>query len=410
MSRDNNVVIIGGGIAGVTLAEELRRRKHSGPITIIETEKLLYDRPPLSKEYLLGHVPETQLALRPKEWFATNQIRLLTQTHVTKLEKNHVKLANGTHLACDIIVLATGGRARPLHNLDTQSPLLHFLRTLEDARRLQPHLGKDRHILIIGAGLIGAEVASTASATGTHITLVDPTLPLENLLGATISTWLHKQHAQAGAHLIRGRVTRLTTSDTHVTADVRANDNSTYSITADIAITCTGLTPETTLAEEAGIATNNGIIVTPNQRTSWPNIWAIGDCTRPSASNGTLLHPNEHWESAIHDATRAAADITGTPPPQEQTPWFWTDRYGYHIELTGDLHPHNPSTAHITRGTFGEPPFTVFATTNGILTGALSVNDPRTNRTARRLIDRQTHIAPEKLTDIHHDLRQYARR
>ncbi|MBO3143906.1 oxidoreductase C-terminal domain-containing protein [Dermatophilus congolensis] len=89
-----------------------------------------------------------------------------------------------------------------------------------------------------------------------------------------------------------------------------------------------------------------------------------------------MLHPNEHWESAIDDAIRAAADLTGIPPPQEQRPWFGTDRDGYHIEITGDLHPHNPSTEHITRGTFSGPPFTVFAAANGILTGAVSVNNP----------------------------------
>ena len=224
-------------------------------------------------------------------------------------------------------------------------------------------------LLVVGAGLIGAEAASTALGLGCEVTLVDPVAaPLAHTVGSDVATWLHGLHTERGISVVTAGVESF--ADTAAGVEVRISGED-ESRTFDAVLLGVGMTPETSLAEEAGLETDQGVVVDAGQTTKTPAVLAVGDSTRRRI-DGALLPRAEHWEAAQHDGARAAATILGVPGPAPTSSWFWSDRHGLHLEAVGKIAGAGTT---VVRGAIGDPSFSVFGVTGGRVVGAVAVDD-----------------------------------
>lgn len=392
----SSTTILGGGIGGFTLAQELRKLGYEGTVTIIDEHGLPYDRPPLSKEILTGAKTPEELHFVPEDWYVENQVEVV-QARAERIDAaaRTVVLDNGTEHPYDNLVLATGGHARRGDTPGFNDDSVIVLRTLEDAQRLGSVLGAGKTLGIIGAGLIGAEVASVARERGADVVLVDPApVSLVPAVGAELAQRLHDLHDAHGVRFINGLTSAIRhEGDRHLLEIDGQND----AVEVDAVLLCIGLVPEESLAASAGLERDGGVLVDTEQRTSAPSIWAVGDCARRRNADGSLERRHEHWESAMQEAKAAAAAITGTPAPKEGASWFWSDRYGVHLEGIGSMTAEG--TTVIRPDAEGEPAVAFRVTPEGKLAGAASYNDSMAVRAARRIIDRELDVDPAKLAD-----------
>ena len=398
-----SLAIVGGGLAGFTTVQELRKHGWDGHISIIDPEGVPYDRPPLSKEYLDGSMPAEKLSFVPDHWYDDHGVELITDTVTALLpDEGRLALTDGARLSADAVVLALGGRARTLPIPGGDLPGLLYLRTKDDADLLRTRMVPGARITIIGAGLIGAEVASTAAKQGAQVTLVDPVpIPLSPICGPELSLRLHGMHAAHGVDVRCAMTTELSLDGEEYT--VVLNDGS--RILADTVLVAVGIVPETGLAKDAGLETDQGIVVDEAHRTSNPAVFAAGDVARIRHSDGTLLRRHEHWESAMHGGQAVAATIAGKDLPQHGAGWMWSDRYGVHVEAVGDMVNGTP----IVRVVDGVPVASFRIEADGRLIGACTIDGGTAIRAARRIIDRGIVVDPLKLADPAVDLKKLAR-
>jgi 3-phenylpropionate/trans-cinnamate dioxygenase ferredoxin reductase subunit len=400
-----SVLVVGGGIGGVNTCAALRSGGFDGDITLVDAGEFPYDRPPLSKEFLAGHKDLKQIALQPPEWYDAHGISLFNNTRVAALvpRDRGVRTEDGRLLHADRVVLATGGRAAvpPIPGRD--SPRVHVLRSAEHATRLQAELVPGARLLVVGAGLIGAEAASTAVDLGCEVVLVDPVSPpLAAAVGDDVAEWLHAMHTTRGVQVVHAGVVSM--KDIGSAVDVRLTDDST--VVADVVVLGVGMVPATELAVDAGLDVHGGILVDEGQVSSNRYVLAVGDPVRHRRPDGTLAPRAEHWEAAQHDAERAAATILGKARPAATAPWFWTDRHHRHVEVVG--HRAQADTI-VHRGSFDDDTFATFGLRNGKVVFAASVDEPLAVRAARRMIDRGVTPQPDKLADTAADLRKLVR-
>ncbi|MEU9409968.1 FAD-dependent oxidoreductase [Streptomyces sp. NPDC048281] len=389
------VVIVGGGVAGVSTAAALRSGGFDGDLTLVDAGDFPYDRPPLSKDFLAGTKDIKQIALQPPQWYDDQRVRLINRTAVTALRPRDaaVELPDGRLLPADRVVLATGGGAArpPIPGID--SDRVHVLRTADDADRLRPALAPGARVLVVGAGLIGAEVASTAVRLGCQVDLVDPVaVPLAAVLGPELAAWLHDLHARHRVTTLRASVESFTELRTGI--EVRLTSVAEPRL-YDAVVLGVGMVPCTELARLAGLEVDRGIVVDERHVTSNPAVLAVGDPARVRR-DGALLPRTEHWEAARHDGARAAATLLGTAPPEPTAPWFWTDRHARHVEAVGHL---DTAEHTVVRGAFDGPSFAVFGLRDGLVVAAASVDDPSAVRAARRMIDRRIPADADRLAD-----------
>lgn len=305
-----SVHIIGAGVAGHTLARELVRGGYAGAITISDAQGLPYDRPPLSKSLQVE-------PFAPVSWYQEHRVNLIQEeiSELPALESDE-----------DYIVLATGTTPRRL-----QVPGAQYARTLHtaaDAEALSQELDTGmfgQRVLIIGAGLVGAEFASTAKMLGAQVTLVSSSnAPLSAIMGEDLAQQLHAEHAVHGITTLTGAVTELGPNHAMVSGK---------RFEAEIIVAAIGVDPETALAESAGLQVDDGILVDAQQRClGQTQILAIGDAARVAGARRAV-----HWEAAMEDAAIAAATILGTEAPEHTVPWFWSDRHEAHVESVGDF-------------------------------------------------------------------------
>ena len=404
MDVPGKVVVVGGGIGGVSTVAALRAGGYGGELVLVDDAELPTDRPPLSKEYLAGTRSLTDLALEQPDWYDDHDVRLVPRTRVSALRPGEgaVETEDGRTFAADRIVLATGGRAArpPIPGADDAR--VHVLRTVEDADRLRAAVAPGTRVLVVGAGLVGAEVGSTLQGLGADVVLVDPAAPpLALVFGQPVADWLHELNRARGLALHHAGVERLdaTTDGLRVRLSGGADD-----VRADLVVLAVGMVPDTTLAVSAGLRTGRGVRVDRGQLTSNPAVLAIGDATEVVV-DGVVRPRPEHWEAARLDGERAAATILGAPLPAPTASWFWTDRHGLHVEVVGDL----TAGDLVLRGELGTPPFSAFSVHEGMVVGAVAVDDPRAVRAARRLIDRAIPVDPAALADPSTDLRRLLR-
>jgi len=402
VTADRRVVIVGGGIGGWTVASTLRSQGFDGGLVLIEREAACYDRPPLSKVALIDGSPLSALAFADAATIADLRLDLRLGRTAIRLdaEARSVVLDDGEVLHGDAVVLATGANARVPPFPGADLPGVLTLRTYADVVALRAFAA--RSVAVIGAGLIGAEAAAALRALGSEVVLIDPNeVPGSRIFGSTMAKYLHAMHAENGvdvrADTIAGvaPVAPAGPDGGRLRVTLGGGD----SIDVDGVLVGTGITIDTTLAAGAGLDVDGAILVDEDGRTSTPGVFAVGDATRARFPVDAPANPRGHWEAAQQDGRAVAAAILGRSREPRGAEWFWSDRYGHHVEVVGDV---------VVRGRevvrSGAHP-TVFRIDGGLLVGASSVDDPNAVRAARRLIDRAVSVSIAQLTDPHVPLR-----
>ena len=327
-----DVVIIGGGEAGARVAHELHTAGWEGTITLVgEEDQPVYERPPLSKNVLLDEVPEAVepyrggrldvpgLTLRPGE-----------RAEAIDVDARSVRLAGGEEMHYDRLVLATGARARSVPGLPEDLPTL---RTWDEALRLRSALASGGHLLIIGAGMIGMEVAASARTRGLDVTVVEVAdRAMSRAVPAPVAAELVARHEGEGVSLrLSSAVTELTKEAGRWHAHLTGGEE----LVADHVLTCVGTAPDTNLAQAAGIEVDDGIVVDAQMRTGALGVWAVGDCVSGPVAVLGRRHRLESWRMAHDQAVTAAASIRGEEPEHVAVPWFWSDQYDLSLQVSG---------------------------------------------------------------------------
>jgi 3-phenylpropionate/trans-cinnamate dioxygenase ferredoxin reductase subunit len=398
---DVSVVVIGGGQAGGEVAASLRLAGHRGAITIVSDEDSYpYTRPPLSKGYLLGQTERSELLLRDEQMYRSHAIEVRTGRHATSIDRRarRVGLDDGTDLGYDALVLATGGRPRHLPHPELDGAVnLHYLRTLEDVDRLRDGFTVGAHILIIGGGYIGLEVASVARRRGLEVTLLEanPRI-LSRVAAEPTSEFFTRIHREEGVDLrVDTRVAEYVLDATNRIVEVVLTDG--HRLAVDLVLAGIGLIPNVELAETAGLAVENGILVDTGLRTSDPHVFAIGDVARFPAADGSGMRRLESMPNAAEQARVVADNILGNPRPYDAEPWFWSDQYDVKLQVTG------LSTFFDETVVRGDPAsgrsLSVFYLKAGALQAADIASNPKEFAAAKRLVASRAVIDPALLAD-----------
>ncbi|WP_086731005.1 NAD(P)/FAD-dependent oxidoreductase [Streptomyces carpinensis] len=398
------IAVVGAGLAAVSTCDALRTQGYDGELVLFSAEEgLPYDRPPLSKDVLLGKARREDVLLRPADWYEQRGVELWPGAAVTAIhpEQGTVELAGGSAVGAERIVLATGGTPRALPVPGGDDPSVHLLRTWEESERLRERLLPGARVVVVGAGLIGAETAAVAVALGCRVTLVDPVaVPLTAAVGPEIAEVLHRRHAEEGIEVVTGGVERIERAEGSEEVSVHISGRP-VPLAADTVVVGIGIRPGTALAEAAGLTVDNGVVVDAAQRTSHPHVFAVGDVAR---QDGHRRH--EHWEAAQQDGEAAAAGLLGKPMPQRPAQWFWSDRHGSRLEAVGSMADAGRT---VLRGVPGGGPCTVFGLRGDRLVAAAAIDRVRDIKAARRLIDRGVAVDAARLADETTDLRTLLR-
>lgn len=332
----NNIVVIGAGQSGTSLAFKLRHLGYEGKITIIGSEPVLpYQRPPLSKKYLVGAVSKEDLFLKPEDLFRKNNIEMVlgkTVDYIDRKEK-HVALCDGLKLPFDYLALTTGSSPVTLpESVGGGLANVFCFRTLGDADKLSQELMPDRNLLVIGGGYIGLEAAAIARSLGMNVYVVELSERiLKRVASKETSDYFRNLHLNNGVQILENcGLKKLEEEDGRAVRAVLTNGET---LTISAAVVGIGVRPVTDLAEKAGIAVENGIIVNEFGRTSDPNIFAAGDCTSfPYLQRSIRL---ESVQNAIEQAENAAENMLGKATPYRPIPWFWSDQYSAKLKIAG---------------------------------------------------------------------------
>ena len=333
------IVVVGGGLAAGTLVTQLRENGHDGEVVVLAEETHApYERPPLSKDLLLGKGTPDDAAVHERAWYAAHGIDLRTGVTATAIDTGGRRVqAGGEWLDYDELVLATGARPRHLPMADASGvPVVH-LRTLDDSLALREHLVEGARVGIIGGGWIGLEVASAARHHGAEVTVLESLdLPLLRVLGPEVAQVFAELHREHGVDLRTGvQVSAITSHGDGAT--VTLGDDS--AVDVDLLVVGVGVEPNVELAESAGLVVDNGIRTDARLRTSDEHVHAIGDVA--NADHPVLGHPLrvEHWDTAKQHGRALAATLSGTPTEADALPYFFTDQYDLGMEYVGNPGP-----------------------------------------------------------------------
>lgn len=338
MSTSRDVVIIGGGLAGAKTAEALRSHGYPGTITLLAGEAHLpYERPPMSKGYLAGEAGFEDALVHPADWYDEQRVELRTDIRATAVDPaaHEVTLADGTTLGYGTLVLATGSTPRRLSLDGADAPNVLSLRTREDSDAIRATFGEGKRLAVIGGGWIGLEVAAAARQAGTDVTVVESAeLPLLGVLGPELAQVFADLHREHGVDLRTGAsVEAITTQDGRATG-IRLADGET--VPADAVVVGVGVTPEVSLAESAGLAVDNGVLVDATLRTSDPDIFAVGDIANHDHPVLGRRIRVEHWATALGQPESVAKAVLGEDEPEyAELPYFFSDQFDLGMEYIG---------------------------------------------------------------------------
>ncbi len=404
---DQGVLIIGAGQAGSQVAASLRQGGFDGDITIVGDEPALpYQRPPLSKAYLKGELEEERLYLKPAEWYEAQQVRTITNESVSAVDvkKNTAVTSSGQTLNFDHLVFATGSRNRQLPLEGASLENVFGLRSLKDVDQLRPHVTKGKNLVIIGAGYIGLETAAVASGLGANVTVLElAERVLARVTSPVISAFYTKLHESHGVTIT------TKTSATSINSSGGAVESITLSdgqiLPCDALLIGIGILPNIELAEEAGIACEDGILVDHEARTNIPHVFAAGDCAKRVIQPYNVSGRLESVHNAIEQGKKVAAAIIGKPMPKIDCPWFWSDQYDVKLQIAGLSSGYDN---YVTRGAIEDKKFAVFYFKDDVLIAADAINSPPEFMTAKRLILAQAKADPDRLADSAQSLKEIA--
>lgn len=381
----DRLVIIGGGQAAFACAAKLRALSDTRPITIVASEEAHpYQRPPLSKKYLLGEMSLDRLMFRPVEWYAENEIDVRTGLRVQAIDRQagEVILSDGGRLAYGNLAIATGSSPRTLPPAVTQGLLgIYTVRNYLDADRLRPVMTAGKRLLVIGGGYIGLEAASVARHLGLEVTILEAAdRILMRVASPATSARFRDIHLSHGVNIIEGvSLEGLTGTDGHVSG-ARLSDG--RKLEVDLVIVGIGAFAEDGLARDAGIACGQGITVDAFGRTSDPLVYAMGDCAEQDW-NGRRIRL-ESVQNAVDQAENVALNLTGAEVEYRPKPWFWSDQYDVKLQIAGVNIGYDET---VTRAGAREGASSIWYFSNGALIAVDAINDARAYVIGKKLLD-----------------------
>ncbi|MYW16084.1 FAD-dependent oxidoreductase [Streptomyces sp. SID2955] len=412
VDADQTFVIVGGGLAGAKAAETLRAEGFTGRVILICDERdHPYERPPLSKGFLLGKEERDSVFVHEPAWYARNDIELHLGQTVDRVDRaaRTVRYGDdGTLVRYDKLLLVTGAEPRRLDIPGTGLAGVHHLRRLAHAERLKgvlQHLGRDNgHLVIAGAGWIGLEVAAAAREYGAEVTVIEPEpTPLHGVLGPELGNVFAQLHREHGVRFRFGaRLTEIVGQDGMVLA-ARTDDGEEHP--AHDVLAAIGAAPRTGLAEAAGLeiadrADGGGIVVDERLRTSDPDIYAAGDVASfPLTLTGARLRV-EHWANALNGGPAAARSMLGKDVVHDRVPYFFTDQYDLGMEYSGWAPPGSYDGV-VIRGDAGKREFIAFWVKEGRVLAGMNVNVWDVTERIQNLIRSRAQVNVEALSDPH---------
>ena len=394
-----HVVVIGAGQAGASCVAKLRNGGFDGRITLIGAEPVPpYQRPPLSKAYLLGEMALDRLFLRPEAYYAEQDIELRIDTHVTRIDTTGQTISIGEEaLEYDELVLATGSAPRRLPaaiggDLDN----VFVVRNLSDVDAMAPHCTQGKRVLIVGGGYIGLEAAAVASKLGLKVTLVEMAERiLQRVAAPETSSFFRTLHKNHGVNIREGvGLVRLTGEGMVTGAELTDGTR----LDVDLVIVGVGIVPETELAEAVGVEIENGIKTDALGRTSAPHVWAAGDCASFPHRGGRIRL--ESVPNAIDQAELVAENIMGAGKDYVARPWFWSDQYDVKLQIAGLNTGYDQV---VTRDSGAANSFWYYR--GDELLAVDAANDPRAYMIGKRLIEAGKSPDPAVVADPASDLK-----
>jgi NADPH-dependent 2,4-dienoyl-CoA reductase/sulfur reductase-like enzyme len=396
MTASRNIVVVGGGPAGVFAAIEAKRRDPAAAVTLISEEPCEpYERPPLSKAVLLGKVTAADAPIAGPKGLAGHGVSLAFNTRCTVIDAaaQEIVTASGRRFGYDALVIATGSVVRQIPALPLGAPRVHYLRTEAQARALAGELKGARHLCVIGGGLIGLEVAASATELGVKVTVIE-VLPriLARVCDEDTSARVDDAHRRHGVELLLSTV--LTQVQAGPDGLIALKTNTHQTLMADLVVVGAGAVPDDRLAAAAGLRTDNGIVVDAQCRTSDPKIFAAGDVVRFPGPQGLMRR--EDWRHAQDQGAVAGRNAAGATDEYRSVPTFWSEQFDLYIQGAGSR-PAEPDQR-VRRLGAGARQIS-FELTGPHVAYALGVNAQRDMAVVRRLIERQIAIDPIALAD-----------
>jgi 3-phenylpropionate/trans-cinnamate dioxygenase ferredoxin reductase subunit len=401
----HSVVVIGAGQAGFQVAASLRQAGFAGAVTLIGDEnEVPYQRPPLTKAYLLGKIGVDALRFRKREFFVENRIELLLDP-ATAIDRTNqrVILKSGCAVAYDHLVLATGAHNRALPVPGIELDGVFGLRTLRDADSLAVRLKQANTLTVVGAGFIGLEFAAVAAARGMAVHVIElgsrvmaraVSPETSQLFGVAHSSWGVTIDFKQGLACIEGDQGRGTA--------IRTTDQ--RRLPTDLVVLGVGVLPNVTLATEAGLDIENGIRVDTDLLTSDPSITAIGDCASFPSRHSQDRVRLESVQNAVDQARCVAARLTGKSAPYAAVPWFWTDQQDLMLQIAGLQDGHDST---VVLGSAASRKMSVLCFHRNHLVAVESVNRPADHMAARKLLARAPTLTPAQASADDFDLKAF---
>lgn len=402
---DSTVIILGAGQGGFQVAASLRDGGHNGRILLVGDERELpYERPPLTKAFLLGTKSKPSLLLRPEEFYSKRKIELLVGEKAIELDRNArcVTLMSGSRLNYDHLVFATGARNRTLSCASGHGDVV-YVRSLADAEAVQEKLKNCNEILIVGAGFIGLELSAVLLKLGKRVRVLEAgSRPMGRALSATASEFFTNEHRRWGADIVVGQGVAELILNGQTLSGARSTTGQTYP--AELILVGIGVVPNQELAESSGLPVQNGILVNEYLRTPDPLVSAIGDCASFPAQFGTGRIRIESIQNAVDQARCVAAAILGQAHPYTEVPWFWSDQGDLKLQMVGLT---DVADETVVRGNLADRKFSVFCYRAGKIVGVESVNRPSDHIFGRKLLARGMNATPSQVVDPHFDLKAH---
>ena len=400
------VVIVGAGQAGASAILELRANKYEGKIILVGDETHLpYERPPLSKDVILNPA-ETKIEILSEEKLADLGVEVIRGNGVVKInsEAKTVDLQNGDSVAFDKLLLATGGAARRLPNFDVLGKHVYTLRNLEDSQALVPVLQAGRRIVLIGGGVIGLELASSARYKECNVTVIEQgPMVMGRSSPRVLSEFLLAQQRLAGVDVrLDTKVADCKLDGEEVVITLEGGEE----LRADAVVYGIGIVPNAQLAIEAGLDVDFAIKVNENCQTSNADIYAAGDVATQLRADGEFRRV-ETWENANLQAGVFARHVMNVEHPVANPAWFWTDQLSINYQFVGDM----AAAEWLVRGEINpelrqESSFVLFGVTDGVIVGGITVNAAKEMRHLKKLISKQAAFEADKYLDVSQDLRK----
>ncbi|MEM9172549.1 MAG: FAD-dependent oxidoreductase [Pseudomonadota bacterium] len=401
-----DLCIVGAGHAAGQLAVSLRQTGFDGSVLMAGEETYPpYQRPPLSKKFLAGELASERLFLKPAEFYTEAEITLALGATVSKVDtaKHTANIDRLGEVSWSQLVFATGSRVRRLAIPGEALAGVHYLRSIRDTDAIRAAFKPGRKVVIIGGGYLGLEIAAVAATAGLTVTVLEQSERLlSRVVSPPLSEFYEDVHTQAGVDVRTGVGAIAFEGDDAVAQVITQTDEA---IAADLVIVAIGVVPNVELAQDAGVACDNGIRVDEYCRTDVDDVLAIGECTN---------HPNpllnrrlrlESVPNALDQARTAAATLTGELKPYSQVPWFWSDQYDLKLQMAGLIDGYD---THVLRGDPATRQFASFYLREGGLIAMDAVNSPKDFLFAKPLIADQRQIPQDKLADPDYSLKQAA--